>query len=233
MEAVILVLCIALTLVSVMALISGGLKLKRGLDELKGVEAPPSGGEVISVKQRAGEVTISYSAQAAAAEETAVAEEPAAGEEEDGVLIPRAEKLTYAQKYERLPAKSKKLLDAFVAYITEKPDCDACERTSALLCRYKKAQIAKAAIRRDCAVLSFPIVNPELGRMVREEKLKSIKMQPAQIKLSEESDLALAKQTADIALDSLKEEEEYKLERRREARREAAKKRKESEGGEA
>lgn len=245
MEAVILVLCIALTLVTVVALISGGLKLKQNVKELNAEtekETLPTP-NIILVKQSAGDVRIAYLTEEGA-QEAAVAAAPAApvqaaapiapvqaaapaAEEQDGVLIPKAERLTYEERYARLPAENRKLLDGFVAYITGKEDCETRIQTTALLCRYKKAQIAKVTIRRDHADLSFPIANPELGRLVREEKLKSVKMQPAQIRLAEESDLALAKQTADIALDYLKGEEEYKLEKRKEARREAAKRRKE------
>lgn len=244
MDAVILVLCIALTLVTVVALISGGLKLKQSVKDfnaetLKETLPKPN---ILLVQQNEGKVRIAYLTEEAA-EEAAVAAAPAAepsspapdeesdsaSEEElqDGVLIPKAERLTYEERYARLPEENRKLLDEFVAYIEGKEDCETCIRTSALLCRYKKSQVAKVSIRRDFAILSFPIANPELGRLVREEKIKSVKMQPATVKLADENDLALAKQTADIALDYLKGEEEYKLEKRKEARREAARRKRE------
>lgn len=243
MELVVLVLCIAFAAVTIAALICGGLRLKKNSDELKAETAKETlpAPNVVLVKQTAGDVRIAYLAEKSTdelvkketvKEETAVAEAAPAEEREeetaqDGVLIPKAEKLTFEERYQRLPASNKKLLDAFVSYVEGKEDCEKRVQTSALLCRYKKSQIAKVVIRRDCAVLSFPIANPELGRLVREEKLKSVKMQPAQIKLATKDDLELAKQTADITLEYLQSEEEYKLEKRREARREAAKKKRE------
>lgn len=157
------------------------------------------------------------------------AEEPVeqAEEEPDGVLIPRTEKLTFREKYERLPDADKRLLDEFTAYVTEKADCSKLLQTSALAFRYKKGQIAKAVIRRESVYLNFSILNPELGRMVREERTSGLKMKPVEIRLLDEEDLNIAKQTADLTVEYLAQEEEYRNEKRKEARREAARQRRE------
>lgn len=238
MELIVLILCIALVVVCAVALLSGGLKLKKDSDALKAESAKDKlpAARVINVKQSAGEVKIAYFAEegaSVAAEEIAVAEAAAEPAEEpetepvDGVILPPAEKLTFEQRYARLPEEIKKLLDGFTAYIEGKEECGTLRQAAALAYRYKKGHIAKAAIRRDNVILTFPIANPELGRMIKEEKIKSVKMQPAEIRLNDEGDLALAKQTADISVEYLKQEEEYKAEKRKAARREAAKKKRE------
>lgn len=243
MELTVLILCIALTVVSAAALIGCGLKWKNERAELRAEteKAKQPSERVIAVKQKAGEVKISYIAENAAEftaeEEVAVADAtsaaavpaPAPDEEPapDGVMLPVAEKLSFSERYERLPKEVKKLLDEFTAYVKKQEGCESLLQASALAYRYHKAQLAKATIRRDTVILSFPIANPELGRLVREEKLKSVRMQPAEIRLEERADLDLAKQTADISLGYLKEEEEYRAEKRKEARREAAKKKRE------
>ena len=215
MDAIILVLCIALTVVLTVTLVCGSIRVIGNYRELqeelaKGEEEPE---QVIVVKQKAGEVRVSYrvAPNGELAEEAAVAvaepvTQPAAAR--DGVLIPLTEKLTFPQKLDRLSAENRSYLDEFVAYVTEKQDCDRLDLASGIMFRYKKGHIAKATIRREVVVLGFPIVNPELGRMVREEKLKGVIMQAAEIRLTNAEELALAKQTADITIHYLKEEEE-------------------------
>lgn len=262
LELVILIMCVALALVCLAALIVGCVHLKNTRAELT-AEAerekyPPA--RVIVVKQNAGDVRVAYLSEQRAEvsvvkEEVAVAVAPAAVEEAveelptsavqpeepeeapaeqpEGVLIPVAEKLTFEERYARLPEEKRQLLDEFTAYINGLENCETLHQASALAFRYKKGQIAKAAIRRDNVVLTFPIANPELGRMLKEEKVKGVRMQPAEIRLDEEADLTLAKQTADISVSYLQQEETYKIEKRKEARREAARKKREEEGGDA
>ncbi len=250
METTILILCVALVLVVGVALICETVRLVGGYRALK-EEREKDGREqpsLVLVKQDQGEVRIAYllfkaeekpeeapaeEATLPAAEEMSAEEEVAAAQEEEsdrerlmaipegGVVLAKAKKQTFAEKYEELSEESRAFLDEFAAYVTDKEDCTKLLQTSALSFRYKKSLIAKAVIRRDVVVLNFTIANPELGRMMREEHTKSIRMQPVEIRLLSESDLGLAKQTADMTIGYLCSEEMYRLEKRREARREA------------
>ena len=214
--------------------------------------------EVISVKQGADEVRIAFNAEAegdtcpdgaeknagarSAEEEVAAAQalpqEPSAGhdaaketapeEAGESVFVPRAEKLTFAERYEQLEAEPKALLDEFTAYVVAMEECTKRLQTNALAFRYRKGQIAKAAIRRGGVVLNFSIANPSLNRMVRSERIKGVRMQPIELRLSSREDLELAKQTAEMTVGYLKGEEEYRTEKRKEARREAARQRREA-----
>lgn len=166
-------------------------------------------------------------------DEFAIAEAPVSEPEEmpepiDGVLIPKTEKRAFADKYKDLPEEDKRRLDEFAAYITDKEDCSKILQTSALTFKYKKGQIVKAVIRRETVSLNFAIVNPELNRMIRGEKTGALKVKPVEIRLESDEALAYAKQTADLTIDYLKDEEDYRAEKRREARREAARAKRES-----
>ncbi len=149
-------------------------------------------------------------------------------DEVDGVRIARSEKRTFAEKYELLPEDRRLLLDEFTAYITAKEDCSKQLKVSSLTFKFKKGQIAKAAIRRDSVELNFSIVNPEFGRMMRTGRTGALKVRPVQVRLNDRSDLEVAKQTADLTLSYLQGEEEYRSEKRKEARREAARRRREA-----
>lgn len=241
MEGVILVLCLLLTILLVGVLLSGIYRLCENYRKLQ--ERMEEGNvfeRTIIVKQAAGMMKISYytepkeqireSIQEIIARESALAEarrvEASSVQEpfiiQNGILIQRSEKLTFQQKYKQLSEDNRKLLDDFTAYITGKADCDKLVQTNAMSFRYRKGLIAKSVIRRGIPILYFYIKNPELGRMVREEKLKSVKVQPVEVRLTGDEKLAFAKQTADITVGYLKSEEDYKLEKRKEARREAA-----------
>lgn len=159
------------------------------------------------------------------------ANEPAAETEEpeetrDGVFLARGEKLTYAEKIARLSPETQALMEAFCSYVERQEGCSRLQQAGAVALRYNKAQIAKILVRRDTVILNFAIVNPDLGRMAKEEK-GSLKLRPVEIRLTDADALEVAKQTADLTIGYLKAEEEYKLEKRREARREAAKKKRE------
>lgn len=176
-------------------------------------------GEDLTVRIREGRPEL-LPAGASAPGETPV---PAA-EAQEGVYLTRGEKLTFPEKLSRLAPEMQALLEAFCSYVEKLPECSRLQQAGAIALRYKKAQIAKVAIRKDAVILNFSIVNPDLGRMVREEKGTGLKLKPVEIRLTDEEALSVAKQTAELTVGYLKEEEEYKLEKRKEARREAAKK---------
>lgn len=168
---------------------------------------------------------VSEEAPKAAAEE---AEKPAEETESvEGTFVARSEKLTFDEKLARLDKNTRRLLEEFCSYVAGQPGCERLQQTSAIALRYNKAQIAKVVIRRESVLLNFAIVNPDLGRMMREEKGSSLKLKPVEIKLEDKDSLEVAKQTADLTIGYLKQEEEYRAEKRREARREAAKKKRE------
>lgn len=285
MEGVILTLCLSLTCVLVGILLSGGLRLREGYEQLRAeMEDGRNAPRTILVKQSAGEMKLLYSVEPQAkafrrdlAREIAVIRaaqesdlffpdgdvaerngdlaernddptERPEGEfspkeeaqeadglqerrpQEDEVLIRRAEKLDFSEKYERLGKEERALLDDFSAYLEAVPFCEKRAQAGGLVFRYKKETIAKASIRRGAAVLEFHILNPDLGRMLREEHLKSMKVQPARIRLTGKKELLLAERTADLTVRFLQNEENYLRDKRKAARREAAR-RKRAEGG--
>lgn len=176
------------------------------------------------------EVPVETPAPVAVAPVAATApEEPAEEQEEEtpeGTFLPRAEKLTFEEKMAQLKPEILLLLGAFRDYVAGQPDCEQLQQANAIAFRYKKAQIAKAVIRRESVILNFAIVNPDLGRMAKEEK-GGLKIKPVEIRLTDDDTLEVAKQTADLTIGYLKQEEAYKIEKRKEARREAARKKRE------
>ena len=54
---------------------------------------------------------------------------------------------------------------------------------------------------------------------MRAEGIKEIKIKPVVIRLEDDTDLMLAKQTADITLEHLVEEQQYRKEKKKELRR--------------
>lgn len=247
MDTMLIVLCGALALVFAIALIFETVRLTNSYRSLKedAERANRTAPRVVVVKQKQGEVRFAYltaeGAEFACAEETAAAaerqEEPAeeaaysvqtAAETEGQTVFAKSERLTYGEKYEKLDETDKKLIDEFSAFVSGLADCSSTVQTSALAFKYKKGQIAKAVIRRDTVVLNFAIANPELGRMVRDGKIKDVKVKPVEIRLTGEEDLELAKQTAEITVKFLREEEEYRNEKRKEARREAMRRKREA-----
>lgn len=208
----------------------------------KSVEPVVIRSDDLTLRIRGGEVeaydSVAPSEEASAVETPAEAEteerqeavsEPVTEMAEDAtyetVVLPKVEKRTFSEKYEGLGAEQKQLLDAFTAHIEGKDDCSKLVQISSLTFKYKKSQIAKAIVRRDTVVLNFAILNPDFGRMMKEEKTSGLKVKPVEIRLTSLSALEVAKQTADLTVDYLKQEEEYRLEKRREARREAMRRR--------
>ena len=77
----------------------------------------------------------------------------------------------------------------------------------------------RAVIKRGTVVLNFMLSNTDLNRFVREEGIKKIKIAPVVVRLESDIDLVLAKQTVDITLENIHEEQQYRKERKRELRR--------------
>lgn len=217
MDGLILPLCIAIAVVVAVVLTLEALRIRSGLRRVKERELRLEETlHILEIKQKDRVIRINYRS----------GEESAASDEEP---FPVAERLSFSQKYDLLSEERKALLDRFSDYLCGIEDCVRYEQTNALAFKYKKASVVKAVVRRDCAVLYFAVTNSELGRMMREEKLRNLKVKPVEIRLRTESDLQSAMQTADITVGYLQREEEYRNERRKELRRKARAERKQKE----
>ena len=85
----------------------------------------------------------------------------------------------------------------------------------------------RAVIKRGVVVLNFMLANTDLNRFVREEGIKKIKINPVIIRLDSDIDVVLAKQTADITIENLREDQDYRKQRRKEMRRQRYREREE------
>ena len=138
------------------------------------------------------------------------------------------EKKTFIEKYAELDSEHRGYYDDIVAYILAHPDCRKSETSSAVTFKCRTDKLMRAVIKRGCAVLNFMLFNNDLNRFVKEEGIKKIKINPVIIKLESGADLILAKQTVDITLENIHEEQQYRRERKREMRRRRAKESRES-----
>ena len=131
------------------------------------------------------------------------------------------QKTTFVEKYAALDSESRNRYDQLVAYILAHPDCRKSEASNAVTFKCKTDKIMRAVIKRDTVVLNFMLVNTDLHRFVREEGIKQIKIAPVVVRLESDIDLVLAKQTVDITLENIHEEQQYRKERKRELRRQS------------
>lgn len=131
----------------------------------------------------------------------------------------KQEKATFIDKYAALSSEARMRYDSIVAYILANPDCKKVEASNAVTFKCKTDKIVRVMIKRGVVILNFLLANTDLNRFVREEGIKTIKINPVVIKLETDSDLVLAKQTADITIENIREEQQYRKERNRELRR--------------
>lgn len=131
----------------------------------------------------------------------------------------KQEKVTFIDKYAALSPEARMRYDSIVAYILANPDCKKVEASNAVTFKCKTDKIVRVMIKRGVVILNFLLANTDLNRFVREEGIKTIKINPVVIKLETDSDLVLAKQTADITIENIREEQQYRKERNRELRR--------------
>lgn len=131
----------------------------------------------------------------------------------------KQEKVTFIDKYAALSSEARTRYDSIVAYILANPDCKKVEASNAVTFKCKTDKIVRVMIKRGVVILNFLLANTDLNRFVREEGIKTIKINPVVIKLETDSDLVLAKQTADITIENIREEQQYRKERNRELRR--------------
>lgn len=128
-------------------------------------------------------------------------------------------KESFIDKYAALSPEARTRYDSIVAYILANPDCKKVEASNAVTFKCKTDKIVRVMIKRGVVILNFLLANTDLNRFVREEGIKAIKINPVVIKLETDSDLVLAKQTADITIENIREEQQYRKERNRELRR--------------
>ncbi len=172
-------------------------------------------------------------------EEVAAAEEPADDVEEQeareyeelvsryGEITDRsvifesnqAEKKSFIEKYAELEPATRNRYDEIVAYILGHKDCKKIEAAHAVTFKCGTDKIMRAMIKRGVVILNFMLANTELNRFVREEGIKKIKITPVSVRLEGDADVALAKQMADITIENLREDQDYRKQRRKELRR--------------
>ena len=184
------------------------------------IDAPAPAAQAVPEPEPAPEpVPAEVQEEAAAAE---AAEEPAPIElNEDSVVFQASQKLSFIEKYATLTPEDRARYDELAAYVLAKPGCKRLESTDAITFKGKADKIMRATIRRDTVTVSFMLPNTELDRFVRQRGIKKIKIVPVAIRLETDEDLILAKQTADLTMDHILEEQQYRKERRNELRRQS------------
>ena len=157
-----------------------------------------------------------------------VAEEVAATEAvpsveltEDSVIFQASQRLSFIEKYAQLTPEDRARFNEPAAYVLPKPGCKRLESNDAITFKCKSDKVMRATIRRDTVTVSFMLANTELDRFVRRAGIKKIKIAPVAIRLESDDDLLLAKQTADLTMEHILEEQQYRKERRNELRRQS------------
>lgn len=221
-------LCIAIALVVAIVLALECLRIINGYRMVKERQARLNQETVhtLFIKQAEKVVRVDYFSENDGFSVTQEAEEPEKPEESEAeparslqIAFSPREKLSFAEQMDGLSEDRKALFDEFVDYVCSKDACGSQMQTGALVLKYKKSAIVKAMIRREEVVLHFIVANSELGRMMREEKLRNLKIKPVEMRLKNQNDLQIAMQTADITVNYLRQEEEYRLQKRKEMRR--------------
>ena len=207
------------------------LKVKNGVVEIcedvpvpaaPPADAPAPAGESAPVVPMTEETAAADAAGVAAREEQLEELVNRYGEITDNSVVfesNKNQKTTFVEKYAALDAQSRNRYDEIVAYILAHPDCRKSEASNAVTFKCKTDKIMRAVIKRGTVVLNFMLSNTDLNRFVREEGIKKIKIAPVVVRLESDIDLVLAKQTVDITLENIHEEQQYRKERKRELRR--------------
>ena len=185
-------------------------------------DAPAPAGESAPVVPMTEETAAADAAGVAAREEQLEELVNRYGEITDNSVVfesNKNQKTTFVEKYAALDAQSRNRYDEIVAYILAHPDCRKSEASNAVTFKCKTDKIMRAVIKRGTVVLNFMLSNTDLNRFVREEGIKKIKIAPVVVRLESDIDLVLAKQTVDITLENIHEEQQYRKERKRELRR--------------
>ena len=130
-----------------------------------------------------------------------------------------AEKKSFIEKYAALDPEMRNRYDEIVAYILGHENCKKIEAAQAVTFKCGTDKIMRAVIKRGVVVLNFMLANTDLNRFVREEGIKKIKINPVIIRLDSDIDVVLAKQTADITIENLREDQDYRKQRRKEMHR--------------
>lgn len=155
-------------------------------------------------------------------EEAAVAEAaPGIELNEDSVVFQASQRLSFIEKYAQLTPEDRARFDELAAYVLAKPGCKRLESNDAITFKCKSDKVMRATIRRDTVTVSFMLANTELDRFLRQEGIKKVKIAPVAIRLESDDDLKLAKQTADLTMEHILEEQQYRKERRNELRRQS------------
>ena len=139
------------------------------------------------------------------------------------------ESSAFAERFAALDLPERMRCNEFTAYLLSKPDMKMLPSKTGITFKYKTERILRIVIRRKIPIVLFQLANTDLKRFVKEEEVKTIKISTVDIRLASEEELAVAKQTADIAVENAEEDLAYRRERSRELRRLRAQERRKAE----
>lgn len=143
------------------------------------------------------------------------------------------ESSAFAERFAALEMPERMRYNEFTAYLLSLPDVKMLPSKTGVSFKYKTERILRIVIRRKVPVVLFQLANADLKRFVKEEEVKTIKISTVDIRLASEEELAVAKQTADIAVENAEEDLAYRRERSRELRRLRAQERRKAEKADA
>ncbi len=143
------------------------------------------------------------------------------------------ESSAFAERFAAMEMPERMRYNEFTAYLLSLPDVKMLPSKTGVSFKYKTERILRIVIRRKVPVVLFQLANADLKRFVKEEEVKTIKISTVDIRLASEEELAVAKQTADIAVENAEEDLAYRRERSRELRRLRAQERRKAEKADA
>lgn len=143
------------------------------------------------------------------------------------------ESSAFAERFAAMEMPERMRYNEFTAYLLSLPDVKMLPSKTGVSFKYKTERILRIVIRRKVPVVLFQLANADLKRFVKEEEVKTIKISTVDIRLASEEELAVAKQTADIAEENAEEDLAYRRERSRELRRLRAQERRKAEKADA
>lgn len=140
---------------------------------------------------------------------------------EDSVMFQATgkESKTFADKYDNLPEGTRNMYSQLSMYILAHDKAKVSRSSTAETFKIATDKVMRASIRRGVVVLNFMLFNSDLNRFVKEEGIKNIKINPVVVRLETSADLELAKQTVDITVAQIKEEQAYRKQRKKELRK--------------
>ena len=138
--------------------------------------------------------------------------------DENSIVFSASEQKTLEEKFQELDEQSQRYYVDIVQYAMGQEGAKQYKNARYEEYKIRKTRLVRLQIKRGIVVCEFILLNSDFRNYIQDNKVR-VRQAPTVLRIEDETAVAIAKSSIDIAVKAAQDEEEYRKQKRREKRR--------------